>query len=490
MNLLKTFLPSRLLKASIRIKVTLIFILPMLAALSALSYFHNVRESKELESMVEKNTIELGNMALASIHHGMMNNDTGMINQALLDIKEHSPLERIWIVDNSMKVMKSADPTDIGKILLTNNVGCVECHAYAPSERPRAMRITLDNSFLRVSAPIQNDVECRECHRSNNLHLGVLLMDMPLENIDEHIREDMIYNIIVSLLSVVFVIVIAYFMIQWLVVRRVETIFKALSAFKERNFSARVKMIWRTEDELTKLAENFNGMAEALEHYEMEQYEVNKVRQEAIFEERERLALELHDGISQLLAYLKTKITAVRLLLKQPNTNAADVQLMDMEEIIVKQSDEVRSAIAGLKTIWPGQSGLSVNLTDFVRMYNRLSDLQINLDIDPAVGLTKISPEAEFQLARITQEAINNIRKHAHASNAVIKLWIEDQSLVLDISDNGTGFDPWQISNWRPPHFGLNSIGERAEKIGASLKIESRPGKGTHILVNLKLEKK
>ena len=113
--------------------------------------------------------------------------------------------------------------------------------------------------------PIPNGPECRACHSAGTAHLGVLIIDAPLANIAEHMREDQIYNMAISLIAILLVVVLAYIMIQWLVVKRVEVVYKSLSAFAGGDFSVRVPKTWRTEDEITQLAEHFNVMLSEIE---------------------------------------------------------------------------------------------------------------------------------------------------------------------------------------------------------------------------------
>lgn len=261
-----------------------------------------------------------------------------------------------------------------------------------------------------------------------------------------------------------------------------------MTAFAAGNFKIRIPKIWRTEDEITRLADHFNAIVDTLESHEKEQREIAIIRQEAVEEERERIARDLHDGLAQLLAYLNTKISATRLLLKQRRPKVADEQLAQMEDAVQKETTEVRAAIIGLKLIGKEDASLYENLVDYVTMCNRLDDLRIHFEHSPDVEEVRCSPEAEIHLLRITQEAIHNIRKHASASLAHIGLHKEAGFLVLTIEDDGIGFDTWQSSMWRQPHFGLRTMGERAELIGATFKVESAPDQGTRVSVRLKLK--
>jgi two-component system nitrate/nitrite sensor histidine kinase NarX len=88
-------------------------------------------------------------------------------------------------------------------------------------------------------------------------------------------------------------------------------------------------------------------------------------------------------------------------------------------------------------------------------------------------------------LLRIVQEALTNVRKHASATNAWISLRISDGVLELTVSDDGQGFDPDHVPTTHRPHFGLSTMRERAEAIGAEFDLDSEPGAGTRVTVRL-----
>ena len=488
MKFLDSLLRTKFFKTSLRFKVIVVFILPMILVLAALFLIHNTREQAELERQIELSTIQLGDITLSNLRHAMMLNDSDMLGGMLQNVRDSSGFERIWIVGLDFRIVESANRSDVGATLQTDQAGCVECHNYPPAVRPRVARVRVNENVLRVVTPIQNDLECQACHLAETAHLGVLIIDAPLAGMEEHIREDQIYNLAISLIGILLVVLLAYMMIQWLVIKRVGVLYKSLSAFASGDFSARVPKPWRTEDEITRLADHFNEIADALERHAKEQREIALIRQEAVEEERERIARDLHDGLAQLLAYLNAKTSAARLLLQQKRVGAADAQLEQIQEAVQRETSEVRAAIIGLKVIGKEGASLSENLAEYIDMSNRLGDLQVQFEHDPQAGEARVAPEAEIHLLRIAQEAIHNIRKHACASLARVHLFQEDGLLVLEIEDNGVGFDTGQASLDRQPHFGLRTMREHAGLIGADFKVESAPGRGTRALVRLKLK--
>jgi signal transduction histidine kinase len=488
MTILDKILNSKLFKTSLRFKVIMVYVLPTIIILSVLGYIHNSREKKELEEQIQTTTIQLGDMALSGMKHAMLRNDPEVVARILNNIGSNPSIQQMWIVSPDSRIVASTKASDIGLFLRPDQSGCVECHMYTPADRPRVTQLQLSKNVMRVVTPIPNDLECQACHLPENVHLGVLIIDAPLAKIAEHMQEDMIYNITISLISILLVTVLAYMLIQWLVVKRVGVLYEYLNAYATGDFSIRIPKIWRTEDEITRLADHFNAIAESLERHQKAQREIAIIRQEAIIEERERIAHELHDGVAQLLAYLNVKISTARLLLNQRRTKVAEKQLIEMEEAVQKQAGDVRAIILGLRLIGQAGSGLITNLKDYVLLCNRLNEFSVLLETSPDVENLNLDPETEIHLLRIVQESVSNARKHSSATEVILKISIEGNELFMRIEDNGIGFDPWQVKLWRSPHFGLQTMGERAEKIGASFKVESAQGQGVRVIVRLRIK--
>ena len=483
MKFLNKLLQSKIFNTSLRIKITVIFILPVIATMSLLSYFHVQNERTELQSLTEANAIQVSDTLLASMSHAMMMNDTAMLGAVLGDIKESSSIKTISIITPDTDVYASTDPSETGKKYKLNQPGCIECHGFPPANRPHSTRLTLDNSILRVATIINNDTECQICHSSTQPHLGVLLIDSSLAQSEQYLRKDTIFSIGISAASIVIVIILGYFMIQWLIVRRVDVIRLGLMNLGMQDFSTRITKNWHTQDELTQLGDYFNQIAANLEILKSESDKKERARALAIIEERERIARELHDGVAQFLGYLSAKVGAIRLALKNGKTEVADGHLEQVEQSIHTQSIEVRSAIIGLKMAGNVDRGLAKNVREFVEQCNRLDELWLELEISSAVEDLNLGTEKELQLLRILQEAVSNVRKHSMATEVSIRLEKKLNQAMLTITDNGVGFDPVQTGLARVGHFGLQIMFERAYEIGAHIEIKSTPGHGTQVIV-------
>ena len=479
---------ARIFKASLRTKVSLVFILPILITLSVTFYIHSRQEWDEWQDMTNTISVQVGDIALASLKHAMQKNDKTMLADILSNIHKDSMIQQLWILNDAGKVTQSTDPANIGNVFPTTQTGCVECHQIPAADRPRSIRFNLDADFLRVSVPIPNEPECYTCHDAGFSHLGVLLVDASLAGANAHFKDEMMINFIITIISLTTILLFSFLMVRWLIERRIGLISDSIASFAAGDHSARVPMIWHTSDEITALADTFNSMADQLAHQAQEMEERTHVREKAIVEERERIGRELHDGIAQFLGYVTTKTQAARLFLEKNQLGKALENLRNIEEETRKQAMDVRGSILGLKALTqPGRS-LSTDFEEYLVQSNRFMDVQVKADIDPRVDQFAIDGETRLQLLRILQEAVSNIRKHAHARHAWVSMkLIPDNILEMQVRDDGLGFDIEKVNQDGSHHFGLATMQERARSISADFEVASGYNQGTSVIVRLAL---
>lgn len=488
MNIIDKLLRLKIFKTSLRIKVLIVFVIPMILILLVFSYVHNLREQREITEQIQTATIQMGDMALTGMKNAMLRNDQEVVTRILRNYGTNPSIVRIQIINLENTIVNSTVSSDVGMILQTDQAGCDECHGHPASDRPRVAQVKLNNKVLRVITPIPNSVECQTCHSADTKHLGVLLIDAPLDTVIEYSKDEQLYNLSISVASIALVSILAYLLIQWLIERRIGVLYKYLNAFAKGDFSVRIPKAWRTEDEITKLADYFNEIADSLEHDKQLQHEITFVRQEAIVEERDRIARELHDGVAQFIGYVNAKIMAVRLLIQKDRIEDADQQLLQIEQAVREQAVDVRASIIGLKMASESGVGLVTGLHQLVDQCKRLSEFEIQIEIEPQADDIHLAPETELHLLRIVQEALSNVRKHASAGQAVVHLGSRDDELILSIQDDGVGFTPYRLEGNNHSHFGIKNMYKRAEMIGATLTIESAPERGTMITVRLKIK--
>ena len=196
----------------------------------------------------------------------------------------------------------------------------------------------------------------------------------------------------------------------------------------------------------------------------------------AVLEERQRLARELHDSVSQALYGIALGARTARSMIDRPGgqrdlaapldyvLSLADAGLVEMRALIFElrpESLEAEGLIAALN-----------KQAEALRARDQI-DVQTEFCEEPSISLNK-----KESLYRVAQEAMHNTTKHARASRVTLKLAIDDSLLALEIADNGIGFDPSQEF---PGHLGLRSMRERIEGLGGHLSIDSELQKGTRV---------
>ncbi|MEQ1814547.1 MAG: PAS domain S-box protein [Candidatus Nitrotoga sp.] len=200
-------------------------------------------------------------------------------------------------------------------------------------------------------------------------------------------------------------------------------------------------------------------------------------------EERLQIARNLHDEMGATLAALKMRVAWLASNLPEGMLQL-DTEVTHISELVSDGIGIVRQVVSDLRPNLLDDEGLVAAIKDYVKRFQR----------DTEIRCTVVLPEREFvldenqsvTLFRILQESLNNISKHAQASTANILFAIQDDSLMLQIEDNGTGFDLGK----KKQSFGLLGIRERALMGGGNATIESKPGWGTRVSVNIPLNRK
>ncbi|MBN1217747.1 MAG: GAF domain-containing sensor histidine kinase [Anaerolineae bacterium] len=202
----------------------------------------------------------------------------------------------------------------------------------------------------------------------------------------------------------------------------------------------------------------------------------------AIIEERERLARELHDSVTQSLYSLTLFAEAGTELIDAKDFEAAKHNLLRMGETAQQALKEMRLMVYELRPLDLQREGL------IGALHQRLSAVEGRVDIKArlvAEELVELPSPVEEGLYRIAQEALNNALKHAAATSVTVYLRVENEQVELEIVDDGKGFDPGAAP--AAGGMGLVSMQERAKKLGGTLTILSTPHKGTRVKVNVKI---
>ncbi len=210
-----------------------------------------------------------------------------------------------------------------------------------------------------------------------------------------------------------------------------------------------------------------------------------RVQGVAVLEERDRIAREMHDGFAQVLGYVNTKAQAVRHLLATGRVDEAAAMVEQLEEAAREVYVDVREAILGLRATDQDDRRLVPRIRDYLDLFGRLADIKVHCRVENGADAVHLPVAAEIQLLRIIQEALSNVRKHADATDATVRLRAKDGCLCVIVKDNGHGFDPSRYERGDWPQFGLKTMKERSEAVGGMFQLRSTPGKGTTVAVTV-----
>ncbi|MCC7076333.1 MAG: PAS domain S-box protein [Acidimicrobiia bacterium] len=209
---------------------------------------------------------------------------------------------------------------------------------------------------------------------------------------------------------------------------------------------------------------------DALRHTEQELEEQR--RHLAVLADRERIAMDLHDGVIQDLYSIGMTLQGVEYDAPDPGIKARVGQAVDSIDTVI---EEIRTYIHQLRPGVLTSTDLRPALMLLAGELNELTGIATRTEIDPGAA-TRLAPHSE-EIVRSVREAVSNVARHSGASEAVLRVTQDDAWLVVEIVDNGRGFEPVDQASG----FGLRNLRKRLEPVGAVTEIESAPGLGTTV---------
>jgi signal transduction histidine kinase len=234
-------------------------------------------------------------------------------------------------------------------------------------------------------------------------------------------------------------------------------------------------------------------LRDVTEHLRADAEALERQRLQATLRERERLARELHDSIGQVFGFANLKLGAARKLLADGDLAKADANLAALERIVDAAHADLREYILNLGAGPSEERPFLAALRRYLDGYRQNYGIRVDLSVGAGIDDRAFPLDAQMQLFRILQEALSNARKHAGADCVWVSFEKGDgPSVRMRVRDDGRGFDLPAAGQAGAPqapdgHFGLRFMGERAEQLGAGLRIESAPGQGTCVDVEVPL---
>ncbi len=201
-----------------------------------------------------------------------------------------------------------------------------------------------------------------------------------------------------------------------------------------------------------------------------------RVESKAIVDERRRLRQEIHDGIAQLLGYLRTKIELLKKDLPS-SVEKLSSELEEMYQLLSESSADIRETLDFLD-VKASSTSLVASLSSYTKDLGKKTGRQV--EFVASRKLPALHHTAQLQLLRVAQEALTNVRRHAAATQIWVKLENTPQGVELLIKDNGRGFFPSEQKGT-----GLKIMEERVTSISSILTVTSSPGGGTEVRVRV-----
>jgi len=274
----------------------------------------------------------------------------------------------------------------------------------------------------------------------------------------------------------------ANFLLLKAALQPLEALERAVDEVRRGNLGARVRRVLFGDPRIDQLAETMNQMLDTLARQQAQAEALSSAVMRAQEEERKRISRDLHDQTAQALTSLLLRLSA----LERSSDPAVRTATPDLLALTAETLEEVRRLAFELRPALLDDLGLAPALAATAEQYQRRLGIPVTFRAERLGG--RLAPEAELVLYRIAQEALTNVAKHAEARAVSLALGPARGRTRLVVQDDGRGFDPTAVLAQRERGLGLFGMQERAALVGATLSLESRPGAGTRVQVDVDLQ--
>ncbi len=444
-------------------------------------YHHQKRMIVNLQERVIPNLTQMVNEVLKS---SMISKNMNEMKYILEVVDKYPDVKNIFILDRVGKIFISINDEEIGKTIPMDDPTCKICHHQTTEALNKTVIYSSpkgEKVFRNVN-PIYNQRECFPCHKPEDKITGVLVTDFTLSHIDRQLRSELGENIFLLFFAVGISSLALSIAMNHLVIKRLRSFVEAVSLFGQGHFNR--KITFKGDDEIKRLAVHFNLMAKKL---------AQKMRQERKYlsqiietqeNERRRISRELHDEIGQALTAIKFNLDRIEKELPQ-NLPLLTERLEETKSLSKQTLAAMRQLSIDLRPTMLDDLGLIPTLRWYIQTFSNRMNIHSHFE---AIGMGERLPaQIETAFYRIIQEALNNIAKHSGADHIEISLEKRDSTLYASVIDNGKGFDLEEVLHPESPKrgFGLIGMQERVTLLGGQIDIQSKPGLGTHIYINV-----
>ncbi|MFD1850015.1 sensor histidine kinase [Oceanobacillus bengalensis] len=239
--------------------------------------------------------------------------------------------------------------------------------------------------------------------------------------------------------------------------------------------------ITRITNELNELGKKLQSQVKSLQRMADEKADFAKsAHKAAVIEERQRIARDLHDAVSQqLFALTMMSEAAVKQLEKKPEI--AKIQMQDVADSALQAQTEMRALLLHLRPVHLSGESLPVGINKLINELKQRSRVNFQVSIPKDL---KVSETIEEHVFRIIQESFSNILRHANATEVNLDISKKSKELFVHIRDNGEGFDV-TVNADRKTSYGLKTMRERSEELGGTFSVRSNTNEGTYIDIRI-----
>lgn len=420
-----------------------------------------------MQRQLEEQSISIGRDLAARATDLILLNDQFALQQLLAQTLENNPKVRYaFIVDKDGHIIAHTFGNTFPLALLPAN------HAQSDEHHHTVVLQTDEGLIWDTAVPIFDG-------RAGTARIG--LSDEGIR----HAEQTVTGQILLTTALVAAIGVTAAMFLTWILTRPILDLARATAKVAGGDFTPRVPR-W-ANDEIGDLADAFNKMTAELAHIDELRREREQLRRQLLEkvitaqeDERRRIARELHDSTSQNLTSLMVGLKMLEACCDDPQTHK---QVDELRSVTAQTLDEVHEISMQLRPRILDDLGLAAALEHLTHDWQARHKLPVDLAIH--IGHERLRGEVETTIFRIVQESLTNAARYADAHSVSVLVEKRNHAVVAVVEDDGVGFDSVSITGDR--HLGLVGMRERAELLGGTLIIESEPGKGTSIFVQLPL---
>ena len=373
--------------------------------------------------------------------------------------------------------------SDVAYVFIADSSGHILAHTFSAGfpvdlakvndlERGKAFNVqTLDTKMgliFDIAVPVSSENKL-----FGQAHLGILK-----NSIQRTINVINLIFVGTTLLITIMAIFLAY-KVSLLITKPISRLVEAVQSIQKGDFSTRIDV--KAKDEIGLLSHAFNEMTSNLNMM------VEEIKHLTTLQERERIALDLHDCCAQDLANIIKRLELCEKLFKiEPAKGFEELKALrgNTREIL----DKTRRVIFNLRSPEDEKFNLSGKLASYIKDYEKANDISVKLDMPDS--LNDIPPAKMYSIFYLITEALTNIKKHSQARNVELSLGCDDKrNLNINIKDDGMGFDvdAAKLSALQYGKWGLIGMQQRAVSLGGALTVTSQLKKGTTVSFKIPL---